>query len=279
MPRTTWLLRALSLLLLWSPQFASAEPFALQKAETYTGEENVTGWFMSEKLDGIRGYWTGSKLVTRKGNTIHAPAWFTQSFPPFELDGELWTKRDDFPFIQSIVMDKTPSKDWDQITYNIFEVPGAPGDFPTRLDQATGWFSAHPDTPARIIPQIPCEDRNHLNRFMSEIKKGGGEGLIVKDPSLPFHPGRSPHVLKVKQAADMEGTVVGINEGKGKYKGMMGSLGLRLDDGVEFNLGTGFSDELRKNPPQPGSVVTFKHHGFTQAGKPRFASYMRIRKD
>lgn len=256
-----------------------AKPLALQKAETYTGEEKVAGWFMSEKLDGIRGYWTGSKLVTRKGKTIHAPARFTQSFPPFELDGELWRKRDDFTFVQSTVMDKTPSKDWNQITYNIFEVPGAPGDFPTRLHKATTWFLAHPDTPARIIPQIPCEDRNHLNRFMAEVEKGGGEGLIVKDPNLPFHTGRSPHVLKVKHATDMEGTVVGINEGKGKYKGMMGSLGLRLDNGVEFNLGTGFSDEMRRNPPQPGTVVTFKHHRFTPSGKPRFASYLRIRKD
>ncbi|WP_300671225.1 DNA ligase [Desulfoluna sp.] len=258
---------------------ASAEPPALQKAQRYTGEENITGWFMSEKLDGIRGYWTGSQLVTRKGKIIHAPAWFTQAFPPFELDGELWSKRDDFTFIQSTVMDKKPSEDWAQITYQIFEVPNAPGTFPTRLAKATRWFDHHPGTPARIIPQIPCQDRRHLDRYMTDITKNSGEGLIIKDPALPFHTGRSPHVLKVKQTSDMEGVIVKINEGKGKYKGMMGSLKLKLKSGVEFNLGTGFSDALRKAPPQPGTVVTFRHHGFTPAKKPRFASYLRVRQD
>ncbi len=279
MHKTTWGHIALFLAILFLPMLASSSPLALQKAKSYTGEEQVTGWFMSEKLDGIRGYWTGTTLVTRKGNPIHAPAWFTRSFPPFELDGELWSKRNDFEFVQGTVMDHTPSGDWKQITYNIFEVPNASGDFPTRLDKAKTWFSTHPGSPARIIPQITCEDRAHLDRFMADVEKRGGEGLIIKDPKLPFHTGRSPHVLKVKHATDMEGIVVDINEGKGKYKGMMGSLRLQLDNGVEFNLGTGFSDKTRKEPPVIGSVVTFKHHGFTPTGKPRFASYLRIRKD
>ncbi|BCS96563.1 ATP-dependent DNA ligase [Desulfoluna limicola] len=279
MPKRTWALITLALAILCLPTMAPSAPLALQKAETYTGEEQVTGWFMSEKLDGIRGYWTGTTLVTRKGKPIHAPEWFIQSFPPFELDGELWSKRNDFAFVQSTVMDQTPSDDWKHITYNIFEVPNTPGDFPTRLDKAKTWFSTHPGSPARIIPQITCEGRSHLDRFMAVVENSGGEGLIVKDPSLPFHTGRSPHVLKVKHAADMEGVVVDINEGKGKYKGMMGSLRLKLENGVEFNLGTGFSDETRKEPPVMGSVVTFKHHGFTRTGKPRFASYLRIRKD
>ena len=47
--------------------------------------EDPTGWWMSEKLDGIRAYWTGSKLVTRNGNEIHAPAWFTDSLPSLTL--------------------------------------------------------------------------------------------------------------------------------------------------------------------------------------------------
>jgi len=251
----------------------------LQKAKPYTGNENVTGWFMSEKLDGIRGYWTGTTLVTRKGKPIVAPAWFTRSFPPFELDGELWRSRGDFAFVQRTVMDNTPSEDWRQITYNIFEVPNAPGDFSTRLAKARQWFNNHPDAPARIIPQVPCKTRHHLERFMADIKENGGEGLIVKDPELSYHTGRSAHVLKVKYASDMEGTVVGINGGKGKYEGMMGSLRLRLDNGVEFNLGTGFTDEARKKPPRKGAVVTFRYHGLTPTGKPRFASYMRPRKD
>ncbi|VFQ46039.1 DNA ligase [Desulfoluna butyratoxydans] len=280
MPR---LPRCLSLIILGllflAPCPSPASPPVLQKAAAYSGDEQVAGWFMSEKLDGIRGYWTGTALITRKGKTIHAPAWFTRDFPPFELDGELWSARGDFAFIQRTVMDHTPSEGWRRITYNIFEVPNAPGPFPHRLDRARRWFKSHPETPARIIPQIPCKGPEHLEHVMADIKGKGGEGLIVKNPHLAYHTGRSPHVLKVKHASDMEGTVMGINEGKGKYKGMMGSLKVRLDNGVEFNLGTGFSDEARQNPPPRGAVVTFRYHGFTHTGKPRFASFMRVRTD
>jgi DNA ligase-1 len=96
---------------------------------------------------------------------------------------------------------------------------------------------------------------------------------------MPYHTGRSAHVLKVKKFADMEGVVIGLNKGKGKYKTMMGSLTLELKNGIVFKLGTGFTDEIRKKPPLLGTIVTFKYHGFTKTGKPKFASFLRMRPD
>ena len=276
MPQIQGLLTLL-ILVGMAPFFASADPPPLQEAQTYTGEEEITGWYMSEKLDGIRGIWTGSALITRKGNPIYPPPWFTRNLPPFELDGELWSKRGDFNFIQSTVMDKTPSDDWGKITYQIFEVPHAPGNFPRRLAKAEAWLTSHPDTPVHIIPQIPCAGPDHLSQFMAEITSKGGEGLMVKDPDLPYHTGSSPYFLKVKQTSDMDGVVIKINGGEGKYQEMMGSLRIELKDGTTFKLGTGFTDEERRNPPSIGTVVTFRHHGFTEAGIPRFASYLSIR--
>ena len=68
-------------------------------------------------------------------------------------------------------------------------------------------------------------------------------------------------------------------EYKGKFKGMMGSLTLRLDSNVVFNLGSGFTDAQRRCPPPIGAMVTFKYTGFTENGIPRFASFLRVRKD
>ena len=74
----------------------------LQKAKIYdNSKHNITNWYMSEKLDGIRAYWNGKELLSKNGNKIYAPFWFIKDFPPFELDGELWTKRDDFENIQN----------------------------------------------------------------------------------------------------------------------------------------------------------------------------------
>lgn len=251
----------------------------LQKPKVYQGNEDIENWLMSEKLDGIRGYWNGKHLQTRKGKLLYAPEWFLVNFPPFELDGELWSDRNRFEFIQSTVLDAKPSEDWRKITYNIFEVPNAEGDFYARLQKAKEWFSTHPNKSVRIIPQIKCENKEHLQQFLKMIESKGGEGVIVKDPSQGYHTGRSPHVLKVKNFYDMEGTVIAINPGKGKFEKMMGSLTLKLENDLTFKLGTGFSNEVRGNPPDIGSIVTFKYFGFTKNGKPKFASYLRIRKD
>ncbi|MBU3914211.1 DNA ligase [bacterium] len=260
-----------------SPVFA--QNVNLQKPMVYSKQTDITNWFMSEKLDGVRGYWDGANLMTRKGNVLNPPQWFLKNFPPFELDGELWSSRNSFEFIQSTVLTEKPSDSWKKITFNIFEVPNAKGDFPTRLQKATKWFEEHPNNHTRIIPQIVCGNDKHLQLFVDEIELRGGEGVIVKDPRLDYHAGRSPHILKIKKDNDMEGKVVAVNPGKGKLTGMMGSLTLALENGITFKLGTGFSEKTRKHPPQKETIVTFKYYGFSKNGVPKFASFMRIRKD
>ncbi|WP_321470660.1 DNA ligase [Halarcobacter sp.] len=249
----------------------------IQKPQSYQGDENINSWLMSEKLDGIRAYWDGKEFFTRKGKKIYAPSWFTKNFPDFELDGELWTKRDDFENIQSIVMDKTPSLEWKQITYNIFEVPNAKADFIKRLEKANKWFIKNKNNHVQIIKQEKVVNKENLNKYLEEIINKKGEGVIIKDPSKQYHTGRSPFILKVKKAKDMEGVVIGINISQ-KTK-VLKSLAIKLEDGITFNLGTGFTDKQRKYPPKIGDIVTFKYYGFTKNGKPKFASFLHIRKD
>ncbi|WP_419653246.1 hypothetical protein [Thiolapillus sp.] len=37
------------------------------------------------------------------------------------------------------------------------------------------------------------------------------------------------------------------------------------------------SDQDRRDPPAIGSLITFRYHGLSSAGIPRFASFMRVR--
>ncbi len=251
-----------------------ADSLPLQKPKTYH-DTNISGWMMSEKLDGIRGYWDGKTLRTKNNHIIHAPKYFTKNFPPFALDGELWTKREDFERIQSIVLDEIPSDEWKLLTYNVFEVPHAKGNFLQRLNLVDPYHDRY----LKTIKQLKCRDKKHLQTFLKEIETKGGEGVIIKNPSLDYFTGRSSQILKVKSFHDMEGEVIGYHDGKGKYKNMLGSLRIRLKNGVEFNLGGGFSDADRSNPPRVGSIVTFKYYSLTKLGKPKYASFMRIRVD
>ena len=71
--------------------------------------------------------------------------------------------------------------------------------------------------------------------------------------------------------------VIGYSPGKGKYKGMLGALIVKTSTGMQFKLGSGLSDEQRRHPPALGSWVTYRYLGFTNKGKPRFASFPHVR--
>ena len=230
---------------------------------------------MSEKLDGIRAYWDGKELLSKNGNKIYAPIWFINNLPPFELDGELWTKRDDFENIQNIVLDINPSLKWEEITYNIFEIPNTKGNFEERLKKLEQWLIKNPSKNIKIIPQIKCKNQEHLEKYLQELINKKAEGIIIKNPNIDYFSGRSDEVLKVKKFEDMEGQVIGHNYKDKKFK----SLKIKLEDGVVFNLGGGFSHKERLNPPKVGDIVTFKYYGFTKNDKPKFASFLRVRKE
>ena len=106
-------------------------------------DQNITGWVMSEKLDGIRAYWDGKNLISRGGKIIYAPKWFIKDYPPFEIDGELWTERGDFENISSIVRDKIPGKEWEEVKHYIFDVPNAKGGLFDRLSKVEPYFSKY----------------------------------------------------------------------------------------------------------------------------------------
>ncbi len=62
-------------------------------AKTWKKGNNIRGWWISEKFDGVRAFWKGRRLITRQVHPIHAPSWVTELLPGQALDGELWISR------------------------------------------------------------------------------------------------------------------------------------------------------------------------------------------
>lgn len=247
--------------------------------EVYEGQVDVSGWLMSEKLDGVRGAWDGRQLRSKNGHLFHPPAPFIRDLPPFPLEGELWGGRGSFEQTVATVAREHPHGGWLQLKFAIFDVPQAPGAFTDRLARARKWFASHPSPYAFIIPKIPVRDRDHLQQELRRIEAHGGEGLIVRKPDALYAAGRSPEILKVKSYEDAEATVVAHLPGQGRNEGRLGSLLVELEDGTRFRIGTGFSDAERESPPPVGAVITFKHYGKYRSGIPKFPSFMRIRRD
>jgi DNA ligase-1 len=241
---------------------------------------DIRGWWMSEKYDGIRGYWNGRQLVSRVGNVLVAPSWFTENFPNVPLDGELWIGRQTFAVLSRIVLDQVPDETgWKRVRYMIFDAPQAPGGFEDRLDFARQWFHRHPNAYITIVAHEICRDAEHLQQKMTDIEAQGGEGLILRRPQSPYTVGRANDILKVKRYQDDDAVVIGYRPGKGRHAGRLGALLVELPNGVQFALGTGLTDTERDHPPPLGSTIKFKHHGYTEAGIPRFAVFLRVREE
>ena len=257
----------LSSLLFISSLWAEAPKLFL--LNTYKEGIDVKGWYMSEKLDGVRAYWDGEKLMSRGGKVLGAPAFFTKGFPSFKLDGELWSKRGDFENISSIVNSLDAGERWKALTYHIFEVPDAKGNLLQRLSKVkeTKYL--------KLIKQIKVKNKEHLEKFLNSVVKKGAEGVVVRDATLPYYTGRDNNALKVKRYMDAECKVLSYNTGSGKYKGLLGSINCELDNKKIIKIGSGFSDKQRKDPPKIGSFITFKYYGLTSKGKPRFAVFLR----
>jgi len=237
----------------------------------YNKDINVSSWYMSEKLDGVRAYWDGKKLVSRAGYDFNAPSFFTKEFPHYELDGELWSKREDFSNINSIVSTQDDKARWSELTYHVFEVPNAKGELLKRLSLVKE------SKYLKLIKQIKVKDNAHLEKFLKELEAKGAEGLVVRDGSLDYYTQRNNNALKVKSFSDTECEILSYTKGKGKYEEMVGSLVCKMQDDKIIKIGSGLSDAQRANPPKIGAIITFKYYGLTSKGNPRFPVFLRIK--
>ena len=252
---------------------------AIQLATLYQQPEDIHHYWLSEKLDGVRGYWDGTEIMTRQGNKIYLPHWFTKGWPTLPLDGELWIKRNAFEQTVSCVRRKIPNDCWKNVRFMLFDLPGHTGKFTERIKEMQHIVHQANSPFLAVIEQFKCPSTTCLYATLDSITSGMGEGIMLHYEQAYYQPGRTPYLMKLKKQFDAEALVIDHIPGKGKYQGLLGSLKVKTPSNIVFKIGTGFSDKQRKNPPKIGSTITYKYIGKTLRGVPRFASFVRIRKD
>jgi len=237
-------------------------------------------YWISEKLDGVRAYWDGRRLVTRNGNPIAVPAWFTAGWPAEPLDGELWLGRRRFERLVGLVRRAEPQDpEWRQVRYQVFDAPRVPGPFGARLAVLRHLLEAPVGPYLQLVAQTRIPQPEALRALLAQVRRQGGEGLMLHRDSALYRAGRSEDLLKLKPYQDAEARVIAHLPGKGRFAGMLGALLVETEQGIRFRIGTGFSTAERRDPPPLGSVVTFRYRGSSARGVPRFASFLRVRDD
>ena len=249
-------------------------------AQAYRPGIDVTAYWVSEKYDGVRAFWTGQELLSRQGLPIRAPAWFTSGWPSVPMDGELWAGRGQFERVQATVAQGLPQDaPWRALRYMVFDLPGQPGGFGERLPHLRQTVAALNQPWVQAVPQWRVASHTALMQQLRTHEKAGAEGLMLRRDDAPYRGGRSDDLLKLKSFDDAEALVVGHLPGRGKYAGQTGALLVETPGGQRFRLGSGLPDALRRSPPPIGSVVTYRHNGTHASGLPRFARFWRVRAD
>lgn len=259
---------------------ARATPPQLMLAVPYAEGIDPREYWVSEKLDGVRGRWDGTALWTRGGYRITPPGWFTQGWPDVPIDGELWISRGRFEELSGLVRSATADPElWRQVRFMAFDLPRHPGGFDARLRALRELVRDSGSSSLQLIDQARVAGTGELDRRLEAVVAAGGEGLMLHHRDSPYRAGRSEQLLKYKPYDDAEARVVGYTDGRGKYAGLVGALVVERPDGLRFRLGSGLSDAQRARPPPPGSWVTYRYNGLTSKGVPRFARFLRVRQE
>ena len=253
----------------------------LQHANYYKNNQNldVSDYYVSEKLDGFRAYWDGKTLKSKSGYSFNAPEWYIENLGENPLDGELWIARGKFEQLISVLNTVDNKDDWHLVKYMIFDMPNESMPFNERVQKMQEYIPSLNLEHVQMIPQIKVSDESELNRLLDKIIRADGEGLMLHHQDAFYGSGKVNHLLKIKRHDEQVGIVTSYNEGKGKYKGKVGSLNLKLSDNTVIRVGSGLTDQMREYPPKVGTRIAFIYNGLTNHGKPRFARFKRILTD
>ena len=267
------------------PVAAAAGSPPLMLANVYRPGMALRDYWVSEKLDGVRGYWDGQQLLTRGGERVAAPAWFTAGWPATPLDGELWAGRGQFSHAVSTVRQQTPDDAaWRRIRFMVFDLPTHGGTFSERIPALNAAVSRLAQPWVQAVAQQKVASPAALQALLAKTVKGGGEGLMLHRGASLYQAARNDDLLKLKTHDDAEARVIAHIAGQGKYAGLLGALLVESSaangqPAQRFKLGSGFSDDQRKTPPPVGSWVSYRYRGLNDSGIPRFASFVRVRED
>ena len=271
-----WL--ALSALPCFAAQAADAP--ALLLANVYRPGIPLQDYWVSEKYDGVRGYWDGHTLRTRGGETVTAPAWFTAGWPPISMDGELWAGRGRFTHAQSTTRQQQPNDDaWRAMHFMVFDLPRHGGVFDERIPALNAVVERINQPWVQAVAQKRIATDTALQALLQRTVRAGGEGLMLHRGSSRYQSGRSDDLIKLKTHEDTEARVIAHLPGKGRHAGRMGALLVEMPSGHRFRLGAGFTDAQREAPPPVGSWVTYRFRGTHDSELPRFPSFVRVRED
>lgn len=259
---------------------------ALQLCADYDGSKGITYPALIEpKLDGVRSYCLDGKFFSRNDKEQYNLEEIGELLKPLGMvfDGEIMAE--DWSSTISVVHTKIAGNIGNAV-YNIFDML-TPEEWAGKVETPPQivrsarlklTLKQFEYKRIKIVPVATVGSNEQVMSYIDMFLKQGFEGAILKDPTAPYMFRRHRSWTKLKPFRTAEFEVVGAVGGTGKYEGMLGALQIRVKDNIICGLGTGFTDEERKefwiNPPRR---VEVRFQELTPDGVLRFPSFLRVR--
>ncbi|MEM3040529.1 MAG: RNA ligase family protein [Nitrososphaerota archaeon] len=249
--------------------------------------------YVQIKIDGIRAqvinFLGAARIVSRNGlplyNVEHILKDVIDYLPiGFVYDGELYAGS--FTSTSSIVKSKASRGDSTNVKFFVFDVIEISEWDTAQCSQIyRARYAQLRSTVKNTTYVIPldaklCMNEKEVLDVYNAALESGYEGIVIKQPNAPYEFKRSRSWLKYKPINTIDCKIVGVAPGFGKYEHMLGSLIVKSPDGQICEVGSGFTDEDRKelwaNPPI-GEVCEIKFKERSSRGKFREPVFVRMK--
>jgi ATP-dependent DNA ligase len=252
--------------------------------------------YVQPKLDGIR------CIAIKKGDSVtlwsrtrkritscpHIEEAIREQLQNYDaiLDGELYNHdlKNDFEKIVSAVRKDNPTPEARLVQYHIYDLPSFRGDSALEFKDRRVYMSCfHFQTPLLEVDTSVVTSSNELLEYFKKYRLSGYEGLMVRNRKSTYENKRSYHLQKLKEFDDAEFRIVGVVEGKGKLRGLLGAFMCETEDGTQFEVKmTGDQEStkafLNNDNLWKGKLLTVQYQGLTGKNKvPRFPVGLRLR--
>lgn len=136
---------------------------------------------------------------------------------------------------------------WDVIPYIYFVDGECPTPYGTRFSSLEMLLKKNPSK-VSLVKSWEVDNYETAQALFEEMLQRGEEGIILKDKNGIWEDKRSKGQIKFKGELECDLKIVAVEEGTGKYAGMLGAILCESSDGViKVSVGSGFTDQQRKD--------------------------------
>ncbi len=248
-----------------------------------------TGWYMSEKLDGMKGRWIGGRLMTRSNLIINAPEWFIDLLPNVDIEGEFYFGQNSFHRTGSLRRTRS-GKAWKTVCFYVFDIIDYELTWIERQKKLKIISESFDGEKIQMVVWKRVKSPKHAEKYFNKIIKNEGEGIILADPWGIYEDGHVNHMLKYKALKNAEAIVYDYRiDSSGKRLASFYVYAIeyvrgkpKVNKKISFNIGTGLKIKQRFNYKEKypiGTVITYSYELMGKNKKPRTPIFKGIRAD